>query len=47
MSSHFYYFFAKNKAYLVLEIGFVSDLSEPLYCGSLLLSSFFFAFGFR
>ncbi len=26
MSSHFYYFFAKNKAYLVLEIGFVSDL---------------------
>ncbi len=28
MSSHFYYFFAKNKAYLVLEIGFVSDLNR-------------------
>ncbi len=28
MSSHFYYFFAKNKAYLVLEIGFVGDLKR-------------------
>ncbi len=32
MSSHFYYFFAKNKAYLVLEIGFVSDLNPTDYC---------------
>ncbi len=31
MSSHFYYFFAKNKAYLVLEIGFVSDLSRAIF----------------